>query len=102
MNASEIQTIVQRQRDYFASGATKPVERRLEMLRRLEETIRLREDDINAALKADLNKPPMESYMTETGMFLGEFPSLANPAAPGPGPPMFPLPWPNFPPAASF
>lgn len=101
MNASEIQTIVQRQRDYFASGATKPVERRLEMLRRLEETIRLREDDINAALKADLNKPPMESYMTETGMVLSEIAFLRKHAAAWARPTHVPTPMAQFP-ARSF
>ena len=101
MNASEIQAIVQRQREYFASGATKPVERRLEMLRRLEETIRLREDDINAALKADLNKPAMESYMTETGMVLSEIAFLRKHTAAWARPTRVPTPMAQFP-ARSF
>ena len=101
MNASEIQAIVQRQREYFASGATKPVERRLEMLRRLEETIRLREDDINAALKADLNKPAMESYMTETGMVLSEIAFLRKHTAAWAKPTRVPTPMAQFP-ARSF
>ena len=71
------------------------------MLRRLEETIRLREDDINAALKADLNKPPMESYMTETGMVLSEIAFLRKHAAAWARPTHVPTPMAQFP-ARSF
>ena len=101
MNASDMQEIVQRQRAYFATGATRPVERRLEMLRRLEDTVRLREADINAALKADLNKPPMESYMTETGMVLSEIAFLRKHTAAWARPTRVPTPMAQFP-ARSF
>ena len=39
-------------------------------LSRLEKSILAREDEISQALKADLNKSPFESYMSETGMVL--------------------------------
>ena len=96
MNASEIQAIVQRQRDFFATGVTKPVARRLEMLRRLEEAIRCRENDINAALKADLNKSSMESYMTETGMVLSEIAFLRKHTAAWAKPTRVPTPMAQF------
>ena len=67
-----IEQIVRAQREYFLSGATRPVERRMEALRRLRREILEREDAINAALKQDLNKSPSEAYMTEVGMVLDE------------------------------
>jgi len=68
----EIQAILEKQRAFFDGGATKNVGYRMEALRRLRSAVRAREADIAAALKADLNKTPMESYMTETGMVLDE------------------------------
>ena len=68
----EIQNIVEKQRDYFATGATRPVAFRLNALKRLQEEIKKREPLIHAALKKDLNKSGFESYMTETGMTLAE------------------------------
>lgn len=67
-----IEQIVRAQREYFLSGATRPVERRMEALRRLRREILEREDAINEALKQDLNKSPSEAYMTEVGMVLDE------------------------------
>ncbi len=68
----EIQKIVEKQRDYFATGATRPVAFRLNALKRLQEEIKKRELQIHEALKKDLNKSGFESYMTETGMTLAE------------------------------
>ena len=101
MNASDIQAIVQRQRAYFATGATRPGERRGEIVPRREDAIRLRGDGINAALQADLNKPPMESYMTETGMVLSEIAFLRKHTAAWARPTQVPTPMAQFP-ARSF
>lgn len=60
------------QRAFFAAGKTRPVEARLEALRALRDAIAAMEDEINAALKADLGKSATESYMCETGMVLSE------------------------------
>lgn len=68
----DISAIVKIQRERFLSGATRPVEFRLSMLNALRRLIRERERDIEAALRADLNKTPFESYMTEIGMVLDE------------------------------
>ncbi len=68
----EIEELVRRQREYFATGATKPVAFRLEALSRLEAEIKAQEQALHAALKKDLNKADMESYMTETGLTLSE------------------------------
>lgn len=67
-----IESIVARQRDYFESGATRPVSFRMEALRKLQKALQDNESLISAAMKSDLNKSPFESYMTETGMVLDE------------------------------
>ncbi len=60
------------QRSFFSSGATKSYSFRMDALNKLEKAILAHEDDINAALKADLNKSPFETYMCESGMVLSE------------------------------
>ena len=66
------QDLLQKQRDYFRSGQTRPLAFRLDCLRRLRQGLIDREDEINQALQADLNKSPFESYMTELGIVLAE------------------------------
>lgn len=68
----EIGERIQRQRDYFAGGATRDVTRRVELLEKLKRAIRERESEICDALRQDLNKSAFESYMTEVGMTLSE------------------------------
>ncbi len=68
----DIQELVNRQRAYFASGATLPVDARIQALKKLYRTVKSYESDINEALKKDLGKSSMESYMCETGMILSE------------------------------
>ncbi|MCI8274027.1 MAG: aldehyde dehydrogenase [Lachnospiraceae bacterium] len=69
MNIGEL---VKKQREYFNSGKTKPVDFRLEMLKELKEEVKRQEGRIHEALKRDLNKSEFESYMTETGLVLSE------------------------------
>lgn len=72
MNELEIKQIVEKQRQYFYSGATLPVNRRIQALERLGAAIRRREEEINAALRQDLGKSEFEGYMCETGLVLSE------------------------------
>lgn len=67
-----IQELVARQRDYFLTGATRPLAFRLEALEKLRRALREGEGLLLAALEADLNKKPMESYMCENGIVLEE------------------------------
>ena len=57
-----IPDIIRNQREYFATGATKPLEFRLEQLRRLKQAILDRQDAILEAAKADLGRPAFEAY----------------------------------------
>ncbi len=67
-----IEELVAAQRAYFATGATRSVEFRLNALKRLKAALQQNEKALCKALKADLNKTEMEAYMTETGMVLEE------------------------------
>ncbi|MCL2161698.1 MAG: aldehyde dehydrogenase [Betaproteobacteria bacterium] len=64
--------ILQKQRMFFATGNTKDVRFRVDCLKKLERWIRQHNEDILAALKTDLNKPPFESHATEVGIVLDE------------------------------
>lgn len=72
MTEQEIKEIVQKQRAFYRTGITISVEFRIRMLKKLKAAILKKEDEIHAALKADLGKSKMEAYMCETGMALEE------------------------------
>ena len=68
MNEEQVAGIVERQREHFRSNATLPLEARRQALRALLDAVRAHEDDIVAALAADLGKSRDESYMCEIGL----------------------------------
>ena len=72
MTASEIQALLEKQREYFLSGATIPVEFRIAQLKKLYDAVKSREKEIGAALTADLGKSYYEGFMCETGLVLSE------------------------------
>jgi aldehyde dehydrogenase (NAD+) len=65
-------SLVAHQREYFQSGATRPLSFRMDALCKLQKAIQVNETLISEAMKSDLNKSPFETYMTETGMVLEE------------------------------
>ena len=67
-----IADIVAGQRTYFESGATRGADFRLAALEKLYQALKQNEPLIMDALKQDLNKAPMETYMCETGLVLEE------------------------------
>ena len=67
-----IEDLVAKQRTFYNAGATRSVEFRLDALKRLKTGLKQFEDNFFQALKADLNKHKMETYMTEIGMVLEE------------------------------
>lgn len=69
---SDIQTILEKQRAYFASGSTKALPFRRKRLNLLKQAIKENEDRLLAALRQDLNKSPFEAYATEIGIVLEE------------------------------
>lgn len=60
-NASAAE-ILRSQRDYFATGATRPVEFRLEQLKQLKQAIQTYESEIIQAARDDLGRPEFEAY----------------------------------------
>ena len=59
-------------RDYFSSGATRPVEFRKQQIRLLHDCLLEHEQAINEALYQDLHKSPEEVWVSETGLVLAE------------------------------
>lgn len=69
MNFDEI---ILKQKEFFNSGKTLDVKFRKEMLKKLYDTIKKYETEINLALKADLGKSDFEGFMCEVGLSLSE------------------------------
>lgn len=67
-----ITNLINSQREYFLSGATRPYSFRLDALKKLKTAVQKYETDIADALEKDLGKHSMESYMCETGLVLEE------------------------------
>ena len=72
MTEQQIAQVLESQRRFFSTGKTLPRAFRAKALEDLQNAILRHEDEINAALKADLGKGAVESYMCETGMTLSE------------------------------
>ena len=72
MSTKNIDEILASQRAFFQSGATLPVDFRIQMLRKLQEAIQQHESEICAALTSDLGKSAYEGYMCEVGLVLDE------------------------------
>lgn len=64
--------VVEDQRRFFRSGATRGFEFRREQLVKLGRIVRENESSIERALEADLGKPAFEAYASETGFLRAE------------------------------
>ena len=67
-----IPSLVDSQRAYFSSGATKSIKQRILILKRLRESVKKHEIAIHEALYTDFKKPLYESISSETGIVLRE------------------------------
>ena len=67
-----IPELVAAQRAYFQTGATQPAAFRLEQLERLRREMEARESEFLTALAADLGKPEIEAWISESAMVLSE------------------------------
>ena len=68
----KIKGIIEAQREFFASGATRPYEYRREQLKRLQTALRKWEKPLCDALWNDLHKSPEEAILTEISIVGGE------------------------------
>lgn len=64
--------LVKRQRAFFKSGQTKPIQYRIDSLNTLQNAIHTNEKEILAALRKDLNKSEAEGYSSEIKLVLEE------------------------------
>ena len=72
MNQTQIQTLVNKQRDFFYTGKTLDISYRIQALQKLKACISQNEKAISQAIISDLGKSSFESYMCETGLVLSE------------------------------
>ncbi|MGN9866993.1 aldehyde dehydrogenase [Bacillus swezeyi] len=69
---NRIKAIIAKQKQYFSSGETLDIRKRLQLLDNLRHSLKKYEHDILKALHKDLNKSEHEAYMTEIGIVLEE------------------------------
>lgn len=72
MNKVAINQLVEKQRRFFYTGTTLDVDFRIKALKRLQGCIQSHDAQIQEALRTDLGKSAVESYMCETGLVLSE------------------------------
>ena len=72
MTGVEIAALVQKQREFYKTGATIPVKFRIEQLKKLYKTVKKYQNEINDALKEDLGNSHFEGFMCESGLVLSE------------------------------
>ncbi|WP_373864167.1 aldehyde dehydrogenase [Paenibacillus glycanilyticus] len=71
-NTNTAQALLEKQRHYYGTGATRSLEFRQAQLAKLRQAVTEREDAIMQALRLDLNRSEQESYMLEIGLVLKE------------------------------
>ena len=72
MKPDNLDCLLESQRRFFDTGATLPVNFRIQMLKKMYTSIKKYETEISKALTADLGKREFEGYMCETGLVLSE------------------------------
>jgi aldehyde dehydrogenase (NAD+) len=68
----DLQRAIERQRAFFRTGATRPLEYRRIQLQKIGHAIETRERTLFDALHADLRKSPHQAFTSEIGLVLGE------------------------------
>jgi aldehyde dehydrogenase (NAD+) len=72
MNREQLLNDLGKLREYYKQGATRPYAFRKEQLKKLKETVLRHEEELYAALYADLKKSKEESWVTEIGFLVSE------------------------------
>lgn len=72
MHDHSFQDVIDEQRQFFLSGATRPIAFRIEQLEKLKSILQMHEADIAAALQKDLHKPLTEAVLDEILLVLEE------------------------------
>lgn len=74
----DVENMIEEQRTYYFTRATKDIEFRKKQLLILKETIKKYESDVLKALKLDLNKSEFEAYATEVGIVYDSISYMVN------------------------
>lgn len=69
---ADLATLIQKQRAYFRTGATKSIPFRVAQLKKLKQAVLDHQDLFLEALQKDLNKPVFEAYAAEIGYVINE------------------------------
>ncbi|MDZ7806103.1 MAG: aldehyde dehydrogenase [Gracilimonas sp.] len=64
--------LLDKQRTYFRSGATRPISFRIHQLETLKKILNEHEEELTAAVYKDFKKPELEAYATEIGILHDE------------------------------
>ena len=64
----DIKNIIEKQRQFYATGKTKALDYRIEQLKLLKKQVRRYEEELIDGLSQDLGKHRTESFMTEIGL----------------------------------
>ena len=69
---SNIKNIIDKQRDYFETNATRDIDFRITQLKKFKKAIQENENNIYEALNADFKKSKFETFATEIGIVYEE------------------------------
>jgi aldehyde dehydrogenase (NAD+) len=94
---ARIAAVLEAQRRFFGSGATRPVERRQRQLGRLREAVERHADRLLAALHEDMRKPPLEAWTSELQLVQDEARFAERHVARWAAPRRVPTPWLHLP-----
>ena len=72
MESKQIDELLEKQRRFYQSGATIPVDFRIQQLKKLYAAVKKYENDIQKALFTDLGKSGFEGFMCEIGLAQSE------------------------------
>ena len=73
MTETEIKTLIENQRNFFHTGDTFPVKKRIEKLRKLKTAVLQHEAEINEALKKDLGKSALKVICVKSGLLSARY-----------------------------
>ena len=68
----DIKAIVERQREFFRTGATLDVKWRIAQLKRLKEAVKRHSKEMEQALAEDLGRTPVEAYVCDVLPIIAE------------------------------
>lgn len=100
MESKQIVELLEKQRRFYQSGATIPVDFRIQQLKKLYAAVKKYENDIQKALFTDLGKSGFEGFMCEIGLAQSEISYMIRHTRQFSEKGRLPLRWHSLPPTA--